>query len=131
MVCLDTSFIIDVLRGDQKAKKTTDALIANNETTSIATPTLMELQTSLTLNSRGVREYNLIDKIIASSVILPLDSKSATRAGEIEARLILSGEMIPPIDIMIAAIALQNKEAVLTRNVKHLARIPGLEVRTY
>lgn len=131
MVCLDTSFIIDVLRGDQKAKKTTDDLIANNDTTSITTPTLMELQTSIALNRRGLREQNLIDKIIASSVILPLDSKSATRAGEIEAELILSGEMIPPIDIMIAAIALQNKESVLTRNSKHFARIPGLEVRTY
>lgn len=131
MVCLDTSFIIDVLRGDQKAKKTTDDLIAIKDTTSIATPTLMELQTSLTLNSRGVREHHLIDKIIASSVILPLDSKSAVRAGEIEAQLILSGEMIPPVDIMIAAIALQNKEAVLTRNVKHFERVAELEVRTY
>lgn len=131
MVCLDTSFIIDVLRGDQHARKVMDEIIADNDTTSIATPTLMELQTSIALNRKGYKEEQIIDKIIASSVILPLDHELAVRAGQIEAELIHSGEMIPPVDIMIAAIALQQNETILTRNSKHFARIPGLEVMTY
>ena len=131
MVCLDTSFIIDVLRGDQHAKKVMDEIIADNDTTSIASPTLMELQTSIALNRRGMKEKNLIDKIRASSVVLPLDYESATRAGDIEAELILSGETIPPVDIMIAAIVLQHNEMLLTRNSKHFTHIPGLEVKTY
>lgn len=131
MVCLDTSFIIDVLRGDQDAKSVLKELVANNATTSIATPTLMELQASIALNTRGSQQKQLIDKIKASAILLPLDHESATRAGEIEAELILAGETIPPVDIMIGAIALQNNEALLTRNAKHFQRIPGLEVKTY
>ena len=131
MVCLDTSFIVDVLRGKQDAKRVLEELTATSETTSIATPTLMELQTSIALNTRGSNEGELIDQIKASSVLLSLDHESATRAGDIEATLILAGKTIPPVDIMIAAIALQNNEAVLTRNARHFKRIEGLEVRTY
>ena len=61
MVCLDTSFIIDILRGDQKAKRVLDELIATSETTSIAAPTLMELRTSIALNERLTTEKHLLD----------------------------------------------------------------------
>ncbi len=131
MVCLDTSFIIDLLRGDEHAKKVLDELIANADTTSIATPTLMELRTSIALNTRATQEDQLINKIKVSSILLPLDHESAARAGDIEASLILAGETIPPVDIMIGAIALQHNEVLLTRNAKHFKRIPGLDVRTY
>ena len=131
MVCLDTSFIIDILRGNQEAKRVLDELLATSDTTSIAAPTLMELRTSIALNERLTTEQHLLDKIKATSVILHLDDESATRAGDIEAALILAGETIPPVDIMIGAIALQHDEAILTRNVRHFMRIPGLDVRTY
>ncbi len=131
MVCLDTSFIIDLLRGNAEAKRVLDELVENGETTSIATPVLMELRTGIALNTRARNEDQLINKIKASSILLSLDGESATRAGDIEAALILAGEGIPPIDIMIGAIAIQNNESLLTRNVKHFGRIPNLEVRTY
>ena len=46
-------------------------------------------------------------------------------------KAIRAGEVIPPVDIMIGAIALENNEIVLTRNVKHFRRIPDLKVKTY
>lgn len=131
MVCLDTSFIVDILRGNQEAKRVLDELRVTNDTTSIATPTLMELQTCIALDKRLTNERDLLDKIKNTSVILHLDDESATRAGDIEAALILAGETIPPVDIMIGAIALQHNEAILTRNAKHFRRISGLNVRTY
>ena len=76
----------------------------------------------------SVREDRVIN---GDSIDSKLLSTMLGLAAEIEAELILSGEMIPPVDIMIAAIALQNKEAVLTRNSKHFERISGLEVKTY
>ena len=124
-------FVRGALRGDQHAKKVLDELTADSDTTSIATPTLMELRTSIALNTRETPEDQLINKIKASSILLPLDHESATRAGDIEAALILAGETIPPVDIMIGAIARQHNEVLLTRNAKHFKRIPGLDVRTY
>lgn len=131
MVCLETSFIIDLLRGDPHAKRILDEIVSSNDTTSIATPTLMELQTSIALNARRAKEKQLIDKIKASSVLLSLDHESAILAGNIEAELILAGETIPPVDIMIGAIARQHHETLLTRNVKHFKRIPGLNIKAY
>ena len=131
MVCLDTTFIIDVLRGNQEAKRLLDELMTTSDTTSIAAPTLMELRTSIVLNTRATQGDQFINKIKASSILLPLDHESATRAGDIEAALILAGETLPPVVIMIGAIALQHNEVLLTRNVKHFKRIPGLSVRSY
>lgn len=131
MVCLDTSFIVDFLRGNHDAKRVLDELVASAETTTIAAPTIMELRASIALNERNTHEQHLLYKIKASSVILHLDDASATRAGDTEAALILAGDVIPPVDIMIGAIALENNETVLTRNVKHFRRIPDLKLKTY
>lgn len=131
MVCLGTTFLVDFLRGDEQAKQVLDELEVASDVASIATPTLMELQASIALNRRGQSEAELVKKVKDSCVVLPLCEKAAIRAGNIEANLILAGETIPPVDIMIAAIALEHGEAVLTRNVKHFNRVSGLEVRTY
>ena len=63
--------------------------------------------------------------------ILPLDAKSALRAGRIEAALTEQGDSIDWADILIAAIAIENDEPILTKNAKHFGKVPGLQVETY
>jgi predicted nucleic acid-binding protein len=63
--------------------------------------------------------------------MLPLDLESAFLAGDIQKELIRKGEIIDPEDCMIAGIALKSNEPLLTRNLKHFKRIPGLQVETY
>ncbi len=38
------------------------------------------------------------------------------------------GQLIPDLDLLIAATALSHDLALLTRNVRHFARIPGLRI---
>lgn len=52
-------------------------------------------------------------------------------AGKLSGRLIESGAQIAREDCIIAATAIQENEAVLTRNNSHFDRIPTLDIETY
>ncbi len=54
--------------------------------------------------------------------ILPVDSDTARRWGQIQARCELEGRPIPVLDSLIAATALTYGLTVVTRNVSHLSR---------
>jgi len=130
MVCLDTSFVIDFFRGRSNAVEQASTLAANNETITITAPTLMELATGAALNQSRAEKVKLTD-FLNSVTVLPLNKKAALLAGELNAGLITGGEMIEPMDIQIGAIAVAHNEQLITKNVRHFSRIPGLEVRTY
>ena len=76
-------------------------------------------------------EQRRVSEVLESTESLPLDLASAARAGELEAALINRGETIDPIDVMIAAITLENDQDLLTRNGKHFSRIPALKIVSY
>jgi predicted nucleic acid-binding protein len=46
-------------------------------------------------------------------------------------RLEMEGRTISEIDALIASVALERDELLVTRNVRHFARVPGLRVETY
>ena len=131
MVCLDSSFIIDVLRDDAAALALLTQFEKDCTGIEIPAPVLMEIRSGLALNQEPKREEQIYEKVAASAIILDLNEGSATLAADIQVSLILAGEMIPVTDIMIAAIALANNEPLVTRNVKHFKRIPKLDIRTY
>ncbi len=60
-----------------------------------------------------------------------LDKKSAQKAGEIQEKLIDKGERIGHLDALIAGIALENGEKLLTRNEDEFQRIKELVVEQY
>ena len=69
--------------------------------------------------------------VLARVRILPLGEDEASRAGEILADLELRGTPVGIEDVMIGATALVGGLVVVTRNVKHLARIRGLAVENW
>ena len=107
MVCLDTSCIIDLFRGHATAKSCIARLEANDETITVAAPTIVELVGNASLNQNKKEKEDIL-KLLSSIVILDLDKESAMLAGEIEAHLIMAGNLIGTIDIMIGAIARNN-----------------------
>ncbi len=130
MVCLETSFLVNYLRGDEKARLILQEFEKNGEILTIASPSIIELISGAELEEIKKEKEEII-KLLSSLIILPLDKESAILAGEIEASLISSGQVIGIADIMIAAIAKRNGERLITRNVKHFERIQGLEVEGY
>ncbi len=132
MVCLETTFAIDLLRGINKEAKEKLALLERNrEVLTISAPTIIELISGSILTPRIENEKEKVIEFISSLIILDLDKDSAIKSGEIEAELTKKGEKVQIEDIMIGAIAKHNGEKLITRDVRHFERIKGLEVECY
>jgi len=131
MVCFDTSFVIDFLRGDKKAVSMVENFKEKDEFMSLAAPSLIELISSAQLGIKRNQEKDKISRFISSITVLSLDKDSAFLAGELEGDLIMAGEQIGNSDVMIGAIAKSNGESLITRNVKHFSKIQRLKVISY
>ena len=131
MVCLDTSFIIDLMRDNPQAVNTKQRLEKINESLTIASPTIIELIRGLETIRLGKREKENINEFMNSVATLPLDKKSAIKAGNIELELMKKGQKIDIEDLMIGAITIVNKEKLITRNEDHFNRIKELDYETY
>jgi predicted nucleic acid-binding protein len=51
--------------------------------------------------------------------------------GELDARLSAAGERLPTSDLLIGCTALSRGDALLTGNLRHFERIPGLVVHRW
>jgi len=131
MVCLDTNYIIDVIRGKIRLEE----LDRLESPVTIASPTIVEVIRGLYLKSTRENikndEEEKIEKILNSLNVLQLNKESAKTTGKLQARLINKGEDIGIIDVMIASICIHNNEILITKNKKHFGKIEGLKIRSY
>jgi predicted nucleic acid-binding protein len=97
----------------------------------VGAPSVFELYVGVGLSSRSPEEKRKVEEALDSLVQLPLDQDSARRAGINYAQKSREGRKIDPEDAMIAGIAVENGQAVLTRNRRDFAGIPDLKVETY
>jgi len=65
-------------------------------------------------------------RFLARLILLPLDDAIMERFARIRADLRHQGQLIPDLDLLIAATAVHHELILLTRNVRHFARIPEL-----
>ncbi len=128
---VDTTFVIDLMRNEEKAVAKLHQLINKREPLLVTALTIFELFSGLSRSTKPSEERNKIMKVLKGQLILHLDNDSAEKAGEIDGTLIKEGNMIGPVDSMIAGIALVKKDVVLTRNIKDFSKVKGLDTETY
>ena len=129
---LDTSFLIDLLRGkDKKALERAKQLDDSLESKGVASITIMELWRGAMRSQRSDNEKKKINELLTSLFQYPFQENEAKKSGEIEAELMKQGAMIDLEDIMIAGVAKVHHEPILTRNVKHFSKIQGIHVESY
>lgn len=131
MVCFDSTFLIDLLRGNKTAAATLERYESVNADLFISTISVMELVNGVHLSSNIEKEYSKVKGIVSSFLELNFDIDCAFLAGKIEADLTKKGEMIETEDIMIAATAINNNQILLTRNKKHFENIAKLKIESY
>ncbi|MBI4288715.1 MAG: type II toxin-antitoxin system VapC family toxin [Chloroflexi bacterium] len=73
----------------------------------------------------------LENMLLAHLPVLPFDAPAARSYGEMRAELEVHGTPIGDADMRIAAIALARGLTVVTGNVRHFQRIPGLRVENW
>jgi tRNA(fMet)-specific endonuclease VapC len=129
---LDTSFLIDLLRGkDKKALERAKELDEKLESKGLSPITVMELWRGIMQSTNQEKEKKKVNELVSSLFMYPFGVEEAKKAGEIEARLLKKGEMIDLEDIMIAGVAMVHSEPILTRNKKHFSKVEGIHIETY
>ena len=127
----DTAFLIDVMKADAKALSKAKELEAGSTPVMVGAPTIFELYVGVGLSVRSAEERDKVLEVMGGLAQLPLDRQSAARAGLIYAQRSREGVEMDPEDAMLAGIAVENHETLLTRNRKHFAGIPDLELESY
>jgi len=130
---IDTTFLIDLLRGDAEAVKKAREI---DEAGGAATTTINVFEITYGIfRSRHLdhdRRLSEVEKLLDRVDIFSLDVRTAILAGKILGSLSKEGKIIDLFDGMIGAMALANGcDTIVTRNVDHFKRIPDLRVETY
>lgn len=75
-----------------------------------------------------VTELARFRRFLDRLALLPLDDAIMERFARIRADLRRRGQLIPDLDLLIAATAMRHDLTLLTRNVRHFHRIPDLRI---
>src|SRR3989338_6350417 len=113
---LDTSFLIDLMNGDQAAALRKQKLSENKEVYRVTALTIFELWDGIASSDKPEKEKLKALAALSDIHTIPLNRKFAEKGGEISGSLTKEGQTINAIDSMIAAIAMLENEALLTRN---------------
>jgi len=124
---LDTSFMIDYLRGDEGAG---DAM-ENVGVAYLSSVTVMELWEEIRLAESTESERTAVEGFLKDIDELAFTRECAMTAGRLNAELVENGTPVDEIDVMIAATAVVHDKPVLTRNEAHFGAIEGVKVVTY
>lgn len=131
MALMDTTFLIDLMRGRERAVDMLEKLEEEGEPLAVSTVTLFEFYRGIETVGLAPAEKRRVADIVKGRVVLPLDAAASERAGQLDATLWREGEPIDPEDACIAGIALSRDEVLVTRKGREFGRVPGLRMRTY
>lgn len=109
---MDTSVIIDFLRGDEKAVALVRELLEKED---IKTTTITEYEL---LKHKNELKKQAAEKFLSAATVCSFDRASANKAALLFNKLRESGKMINESDLLIAGISLANDEVLLTRDQK-------------
>ena len=136
MACLDTATILDLngRAGKRLLTRATEcvrAFLVRGEVLCTTRLNVAELWVGAHRSDEPETEQKRVQAMLDPLVILEVDEEAAERFGQISAALLSRGRPIGDFDVLIAAIALNAGEPIITRNVKHFGQIPGLQVIAY
>lgn len=131
MICLDSTFIIDYLRGERKTiEKALEFADQQKCTTAI---NVFEVLNGILLKKTGKHEeLEALSGFLTTLEVLDFNADASFAASHIYAQLTKKGEKVNELDCQIAGAALANHcKRVITRNSRHFGRMPGIEVEIY
>jgi tRNA(fMet)-specific endonuclease VapC len=129
MVCLETDFLIDLLRGRQEAVKKLEKLIQEEESLTVTSVSATELFVCGASDKRQTEMPN-VERIVNTLQLLDYDLLASKKAGELfGGGLSRKGQKIGDLDTITAGIALRhNQHRIITKNKKHFEKIHGLKL---
>lgn len=128
MKVLDSTFLIDLLRGEKNTLK----IVEGKDLLVTTQINLFEVIRGIFLGQNPTKKLLDAMELFANIRVLSLDNNSITKSADISANLYKKGEVIDDNDCLTAGIALSNKcKTIITRNKDHFKRIKDLKIETY
>lgn len=128
MACLDTAFLIDVLRSDNVARDLLDELDSERGRQAVTPVSAAELW--IGANRGSVADYRRAEELLESLLWLDVTRSCARRAGALQADLLDAGNELGFNGCLIAATAMEHDYELVTAD-DDFERVPDLRVRTY
>jgi tRNA(fMet)-specific endonuclease VapC len=131
MVCLDTSVLVALIRKDREAM---EGLRIEAEAGGVVSTTIInlcELYSGAYGSKAPQKELEKVQDLLTHTQLLEFGLGAARRYGGLINEGALKSEPIGDFDLIIASIALENNEKLVTRNLKHFNRVPGLVVERW
>lgn len=123
---VDADWLIDAIIGRPRAQRTLDRL--SDEGLAVSIIAVAEVYEGAfgaadpELTLAGLRDF------LGDFAILPVSDSVAERFAYLRTSLRRHGQLIPDMDLLIAATALEGDLPLITRNVRHFERLPGLRI---
>lgn len=125
MIVLDTDVVSDLMRprpSAQLVERLAKVDASEQATTAI---TIGELAYGAQHAERP-ELYERAVRLLSGVPVLPFDRDAAERYGAIRNELEREGRRLPDPDLRIAATALAHQATLITGNLRHFGRVPGL-----
>jgi predicted nucleic acid-binding protein len=125
MIVLDTDVVSDLMRPRPSALlvERLAQVDANEQATTAIT--IGELAYGAQ-HAQRPELYERAIRLLSGTRVLPFDRGAAERYGSIRHELERDGRRLPDPDLRIAATALVHQAVLITGNVRHFERVPGL-----
>ena len=121
---LDTDTCVCWLRGNSLVRDRFAAV--GTESSGVSVITLAELRYGANCSSRPEANHQAIDDFISGIPVLGIDQDIVRTFADVKAQLRKQGSLIEDLDLLIAATARTHGLILVTNNVDHYSRIPGL-----
>jgi tRNA(fMet)-specific endonuclease VapC len=130
MPVLDTSFIVDLLRGNKEALQKLAEMEVQEIPLSTTEINVLELYRGAYLSRKTHQNLEEIKKLLECFQVLELEESVYEVFASLSANLLSKGRAVGAFDELIAAIILLHGERIVTRD-SHFKEVPELEVISY
>ncbi|HLC57985.1 MAG TPA: type II toxin-antitoxin system VapC family toxin [Candidatus Nanoarchaeia archaeon] len=128
MYLLDTDILVGFLRNDALAVSKMQVFLKEKGIGFISAINIHELVRGACLSKNTEKNLEKTYALIQSLNFIPFDMEGAFLSGKLSAEQEKSGRILGQNDVFIAALALQYKLVLITRNKRHFEEINGLKV---
>ena len=129
-VLIDTDILSYYFKGDSDVVRNFSKYLEQYDLLEISLVTYYEITSGL-LAKNALKQLAVFEDFVDENIVLPLTEKSVKISAELYSTLRQSGNMLDDIDLLIAGVAIDNEMTLVTNNVNHFGRIPGLKIENW
>jgi len=135
VIHLDTTFLVDLLREQRRRQfgqaSTYLEQLPEGEVLGVSVHVVCELMAGAHASGAPSGEVDRLTRLCEALVVHCPDERFAPEYGRLLAALRASGKTIATMDLLIATAAVLDGAPLVTRNVRHFSKVPGIRLEEY